>query len=91
MVQLEVLNPVAQVSVRRSSLTPRLPTLNKKRIALYWNGKPGGDIALAYLGQLLKARYSDADFELIRSSTNGAKEKVDYAKTFDGVIGGSFD
>ncbi len=91
MAKLQIKNPVAQVLIRRSALAPRLPSLNKGRVALYWNGKPGGDIALTHLGELLKARHPDLKLELIRSGTFGTKERVDYAKTFEGVIGGCFD
>ena len=91
MAKIEILNPVAQVRVRNSSLSPRPATLDNSRIGLYWNGKPGGDTALAYLGQLMETKYRGVQLELIRSGTNGAKEHVEYAMTFDGVIGGCAD
>ena len=91
MAKIEILNPVAQVRVRNSSLSPRPATLDNSRIALYWNGKPGGDTALTYLGHLMETKYRDVQLELIRSVTNGAKENLEYAMTFDGVIGGCAD
>ena len=91
MAELEILNPVAQVSVHKSSLAPRLGNLDNKRIALYWNGKPGGDIALNRIGQLLESKFGDVKVEFINSRNPGPKEKVEYAKTFDGVIGGFGD
>ena len=91
MASLEILNPVAQVSVERRSLAPRLPTLDKKRIALYWNGKGGGDTALIRVSQQLESKVEGTKFELIRSAIPGPKEKVEYAKSFDGVIGATGD
>ena len=91
MAKLEILNPVAQVRLVRSALAPRLSSLDGKRIALFWTGKPGGDIALKRVGQMLEGRYNDITLELIRSGTPGPKETVEYAATFDGVIGGFGD
>ena len=89
--QLEVLNPVASVAINKSSLARRLKTLENKRIALYWTGKPGGDIALGRIRELLEHRFKNVEFELIRSGTPGPKKTVEYAATFQGVIGGFGD
>ena len=91
MARLEVRNPVAQVSAWGSALSPRLPTLNHKRIGLYWNGKSGGDVALNRIGQLLEGKLQGVKFELIRSAVPGPKALVDYAKSFDAIIGSTGD
>ena len=91
MAKLEILNPVAQVRMARSALAPRLTSLDGKRIALFWTGKPGGEIALKHIGQMLEGAYPDIKLELIRSGTPGPRETVEYAATFEGVIGGFGD
>ena len=91
MAKLEILNPVAQVLVRKTSLAPRLATLENKRIGLYWNSKPGGEVALTRISELLESRFGGMDFKLIRSSVPGPKDRVEEAKTFDGVIGTTGD
>ncbi len=86
MAKLEILSPVAHSAVSKSSLAPRPTTLDNKRIALYWNGKGGGDIALARIGELLDNRFKGLKLELIRSAIPGPKEKLERAKSFDAVI-----
>ena len=44
---LEVLNPVAVPQGDGLNLAPRLPTLEGKRVAFFWNSKPGGGSGLA--------------------------------------------
>lgn len=91
MAKLEILNPVANVMVHKTSLAPRLASLEKKRIGLYWNGKSGGDVALNRIGQLLESRFGGVSFAFIRSGFPGPKERLEEARTFDGVIGGTGD
>ena len=43
---LGVFNPVAVPQGKRLILAPRLDTLAGKKIVLFWNSKPGGDLAL---------------------------------------------
>lgn len=54
---LVVLNPVAAPGSGGTGLAPRLETLEGKRVAFIWNGKPGGDIALARIQEKLVERY----------------------------------
>jgi len=53
MVNLEVLNPVADKPKRKFDLAPRLSSLSGKTIGLYWNGKPGGNVIRERTAQLL--------------------------------------
>jgi len=53
MVNLEVLNPVADKPKRKFELAPRLSGLSGKTIGLYWNGKPGGNVIRERIAQLL--------------------------------------
>jgi len=57
--QLHVLNPVARkVEKKTASSAPRLAGFEGKHIGLYWNLKPGGDVALKRAGELLESRYA---------------------------------
>ncbi|KAE8449121.1 hypothetical protein EG329_008505 [Mollisiaceae sp. DMI_Dod_QoI] len=56
---LEVLNPVAVPKGEGLSLAPRLETLSGKRVAFFWNSKPGGDRALRRLEEQLLKRFPD--------------------------------
>jgi hypothetical protein len=60
-VEWEVLNPSAECEVPVVTLAPRLSDLNSKRIGLFWNGKPFGDILLEEIGALLKDRFENVE------------------------------
>jgi len=91
MAHLEVRNPVACAKVGTTALTPRLSDLRNKRIALWWNSKAGGDVALRRVGELLKERFSGTQVEFIRANPTGAKAEIERGRTFDGVIFGTAD
>ena len=54
---LQVCNPVAIPQAEGLRLAPRLETLNNKRVAFFWNSKPGGDIALRRIEERLRDRF----------------------------------
>lgn len=56
---LVVCNPVAVPRAEGVKLAPRLDTLNNKRIAFFWNSKPGGDVALLRAEERLRERFPD--------------------------------
>jgi hypothetical protein len=91
MSRLEILNPVAFVTIRKSNLAPRLKSLEGKRIALYWNSKPGGDVALARTSDTLGKKFPTIQFEVVKGATPAPKQRVDHLKTFDGVIASTAD
>jgi len=57
MVTLEVLNPVADKPKRKFDLAPRLDDFSGKTIALYWNGKPCGNMIRERTAQLLSQKF----------------------------------
>ena len=59
---LEVFNPVARFAEGKVAPAPRATDLTGKTIALFWNQKPGGDIALAAVAGLLESRYQNIKF-----------------------------
>jgi hypothetical protein len=83
---LEILNPVAHVSTQRTVLAPRLENLENKRIGLYWNAQVNGEVLLRRTAQLLESRYKGIKLTLIPGSMVGTRERLEEAKTFDGVI-----
>ena len=91
MTQLAVRNPVAQAKLGTTVLAPRLSSFNNKKIALWWNGKGGGDVAVTRIGQLLENKFSGIKLEMIRAATTGGKAQVEHAKSFDAVVGATAD
>ena len=89
--QLEVLNPVADTIARGIGIVPRPADLANKRLGLYWNLKPNGDIALLRVADHLKTRFPSLTCDLIHGSRPGTKDKVDDAKRHDIVLSASGD
>ena len=60
-IEWEVLNPKAEngVGVKRAAPAQRVADLNNKRIGLYWNTKPNGDLLLTRLGEILEERFEN--------------------------------
>ena len=89
--QLEVLNPVADTIATAIGIIPRPRELTNKRLGLYWNSKPNGDIALLRVAEHLKNRFPNLSCDLILGNRPGIKEKVDEAKRHDVVLSASGD
>ena len=53
-VMIEVRNPVANIEKAKISPAARLQSLEGKTVALWWNGKAKGDVALNRIGQYLE-------------------------------------
>src|SRR4051812_15541913 len=88
---LEIVNPTAGIRLRKTVLASRLRSLDNQRVALYWNAKPGGDVALGRVQERLQDRFPSIQLELIRSATPGPKEAMERAKTFAATIGATGD
>ncbi len=91
-VEWEVLNPEAEYEKLVGLLAPRLTELNNKKIGLFWNGKPSGDILLDELGNLLQERFKDV--ELIKFNFwvgIGAENVRRMADTCDAVVSAIHD
>jgi hypothetical protein len=55
---IEVRNPVANLDKgKKIPSAARLKSLENKTIALWWNGKARGDVALKKLGELLEKKF----------------------------------
>ena len=54
---IEVMNPVANAETGKIAPAARLKSLQGKTVALWWNGKAKGDVALRKVGQLLEESF----------------------------------
>lgn len=63
MVDLKVLNPVADTAKAENRLAPRLSDFNGKTIGLFWNGKLSGDVINQFTAQLLANKFKDIRFK----------------------------
>ncbi len=61
-VKLEVLVPSGKADIKPAKLAKRVDTLEGKRIAIHWNGKPGAEYLLAEIEDQLKVKYKNAKF-----------------------------
>ncbi len=61
-VKLEVLVPTGEAKIKPAKLAQRVDSLDGKRIAIHWNGKPGAEYLLAEIEDQLKAKYPQATF-----------------------------
>jgi hypothetical protein len=61
-VKLEVLVPAGEAKIKPAKLAKRVDSLDGKRIAIHWNGKPGAEFLLAEIEEQLKAKYPKAVF-----------------------------
>ena len=97
MVRLEVKNPVAEQSISKVKLAPRLSDLKGKTIGLYWNMKAGGDVVLDRTLELLSEKYEDLHFKRFNGSVGFSMRHVtpddadQIATECDAVIGATSD
>jgi hypothetical protein len=95
--QLEVANPVADAAIVKIDPAPRPDGLENKRIGLYWNYKPGGDVALERIEQVLGERYPSASFVHAQGTVGGTvkhltpKAADEFASQIDVVVGTTGD
>lgn len=91
-VQLEILHPVSEIATQRAEPAVRPRTLEGKRVALWWNKKGGGDVALERVAECFGGRFKDISFERISCDLKGspsALEKV--IKECHAVVGTTSD
>ena len=54
---INIMNPVANVEKGAIAPAARLKSLERKTIALWWNGKAKGDVALKKVGRYLEEQF----------------------------------
>ena len=67
-ISLEVLNPIASISVQRVVPAPRLTSLDNKRILLYWNRKLHADVAVDEIRNRLQERYRGNEYMIVQGT-----------------------
>jgi hypothetical protein len=96
-VELEVANPVAESASVSIIPAARLADLAGKKIGLYWNFKPGGNIGLDRVAALLEQRYPTVTFSRFQGGIGAAvrhlttQQADDAAAEFDAVVGTTGD
>lgn len=61
--KLKVFKPVAAKATIHVQPANRPPSLNNKTVGLVWNGKPGGDVALGQVAELLKKYFNGVNIK----------------------------
>jgi hypothetical protein len=93
MAMIEILSPVARTAGKNSfHPAKRLQNLSGKKIGLYDNGKPGGDVVQRRLVERLSARFESLQFPRYTGSIGGratltAEGAQAIAKESSAVIG----
>lgn len=90
---IKVLNPVAKISSQHFKCAERSKSLKNKTIGLFWNGKGGGNVALARIADNLKSElgyeFNIKEFKDDFPSSPYIIEKV--SSSCDAVIGATGD
>ncbi len=87
-VRLEVMNPQAEIPPPPSvgGLAPRLGDLAGKRIGLMANNKPGAELFLTKIEELLKAKVPTATIVRLKMMKVSAEQAKDLASKIDTFI-----
>lgn len=57
----EVMVPIAPGGTSQIKVAPRVGALDGKKVGLFWNIKPNGDVFLLRIGQRLKEKFPSAE------------------------------
>ncbi len=75
-VKLEVFSPVGVADIKPLMPSPRLSTLEGKKIGLIWNAKPGGEYLLDEVEKQLSAKYKGITFVRMQSEQGMSAEEM---------------
>ena len=97
MAKLEIFNPQASTVIEALEPAPRLAELAGKSVALWWNMKAGGDVALDRTAQILTQRFPEMQFKhyvgsvgaMLRHAT--AEDAAKISQECDAVVGTTSD
>jgi hypothetical protein len=96
-VRLEVANPVAKSVIPRIEPAARPGDLDGKKVGLYWNFKPGGNVGLDQVEVRLRERFPTAEFIRFEGAVGASVRHVtpgqadDIARQCDVVVGTTGD
>ena len=93
MQEIGVLNPVAQINPLKFEPAVRPKDLRNLKIALLWNSKAGGDVALKRIGDNIRKEIGDdVDIEFVQDDHPSAMSTLErLADSCDAVIGAPAD
>lgn len=72
----EVYDPTAEYEAVIHKSAPRPGDLNNKKVGLFWNGKPSGNIILDSIGELLQGRYGGIQLTFYNAGFPAAPEMI---------------
>jgi len=88
----EVYDPTAEYETVVYEPALRLKGLNNRKVGLFWNGKPSGNVMLDSLGELLQRRYEGIELKFYNAGFPAAPEMIkQIAAESDVVIGATGD
>ena len=95
MAQLTVMDPMAQLAAELGVFAPaaeRPRSIERLRVGLYWNRKPGGNWALEHVGKLLSDRFPGVEAQLLDARRPIPEDVVaDIRARCDVVVGATAD
>jgi hypothetical protein len=87
-----LLNPVGVQEIERFQPAVRAGDLRGKRVALVWNGKQNGEVALRVVGERLTAQYPGLTTELVRIGYGIPKDQLEEIRSgFDAAVAATGD
>ena len=87
-----LLSPVGAQELERFQPAPRLGDLGGKRVALIWNGKQNGEVALRRVGEKLTARFPSLTTQLVRIGYGVPKDQLEEIRSsFDAAVASTGD
>ena len=87
-----LLNPVGAQELERFPPARRVGDLTGKRVALIWNGKQNGEVALRLVGERLEARFQGLATRLIRIGYGIPEDQLEELRsTFDAAVAATGD
>lgn len=87
-----LLSPVGAQELERFQPAPRVSGLNGKRVALVWNGKQNGEVALRSVGERLTARFPGLITRLVRIGYGIPKDQLEeICSSFDAAVASTGD
>ena len=70
---IKLVNPVGSRAVARGALARRLDTLNGKSIGFIDNIKPNANLFIQYIGEMMRADYTDIETHAVRKNFTSSK------------------
>ena len=91
MAKITVRNPVAMTATVNYPLAKRVNNLKGGRVGLWWNEKPGGEVALEHAGKLLQEKFGASLFRQYQNFPAPLSAREAVSANADVVIGTTGD